>query len=150
MSKKIERVRICDALDLRSDDVIVALHESDNQPAWLKFPEQERFLSFGSVPHLLDCSPEQVDIIVCTYVVHMSRNLIRSLLKFQPRLLAFCPSSVDQERLFRLMMTGMYPFSEVWTVNTPFGKTLMTNAQGQEYDSEQVGYAGHDENRALA
>jgi hypothetical protein len=49
------------------------------------------------------------------------------------------PRNVEQEKSMRRMLSALYPWSELWTVSTSFGKLLVTkDAVGPTYDRSAV------------
>lgn len=56
-----------------------------------------------------------------------------------PRLLALVPDGVEQEKSMRRLVSSLHPWSEVWTVSTASGKTLVIkDALGDPYDRQNV------------
>ena len=43
-----------------------------------------------------------------------------------PRLVGFVPSDVSAEKMIRRTMVALFPFSELWTFPTSFGRLLVT------------------------
>lgn len=111
------------ALDVRSYEKVVVISKPD---AVYDYPESwERPSALGEA---------KVDghSVVIVDRIDLSWKSFATLARGCPRLFAFAVSGVEQEKRVRRMVTALFPWNEVWTVWTTFGKTLVTkDAQGE-------------------
>lgn len=71
--------------------------------------------------------------------VEIQRKTLAQLAEKYPRLIAFAVANVEHEKQVRRMVTALFPWNEVWTVYTSFGKLLVTkDAVGASYDRASV------------
>jgi hypothetical protein len=71
--------------------------------------------------------------------VELQRKTLTSIALGRPRLVAFAVASIDHEKQVRRMITALFPWNEVWTVFTSFGKLLVTkDIQGEPYDRDNL------------
>ncbi len=116
------------ALDIRSNErvFVVCDHGSRGYPdSWIQARSEEDLVDVGS------------DCVVLVDRIDPWPGLIADLGLHGPRLIALVPRNVDQEKAMRRMTSAMYPWSELWTVSTSFGKLLVTkDVTGRPYDRE--------------
>lgn len=118
------------ALDVRSYESIVVLASPDNQTA---YPESWVRPTRG------DLGPIDDQAVVVIDRVDVQRRTLSLIGEARPRLLALVPQGVEQEKSMRRLLTSVFPWAEVWTIFTSFGKLLVTkDAHGRAYDRDDV------------
>lgn len=124
------RPDIEEALDLRSNEHIVVLSAADNdfqyKPEWV-------------APQNTDELQESLnaDSIVVVDRVDVSDAIVELIASVKPRLVAFAvqPANIEHEKTVRRQLTALFPWHEVWTISTSFGKLLVSkDVQGKVYD----------------
>jgi hypothetical protein len=119
------------ALGLRSHERIAVVSDGDPgdyDDSWVYLGHGD----FGSYQ-----LPE--DSLVLVDRVEPTVGLISVIGCYGPRILAMAPRNVEQEKSMRRMLSALYPWSELWTVSTSFGKLLVTkDAVGPTYDRSAV------------
>lgn len=118
------------ALDVRSYEkvVIIAGHDStfDYPENWIK-PAKLSDLNIDS------------ESVVVIDRVEVQRKTLTQIAEGKPRLVAFAVANVEHEKQIRRMVTLLFPWNEVWTVFTSFGKLLITkDIAGAAYDRDHV------------
>ncbi len=118
------------ALDVRSYERIVVVGEDlDEYP--------ENWSRPRSIAELLSSVDEQSVVLVDRFDIKAKH--LGEVCALRPRLLALAPADVPQEKSMRRLLSVLYPWAEVWTVSTSFGKLLVTSeALGLPYDRENV------------
>ncbi len=118
------------ALDVRSYERVVVLAGQDSE---YQYPETWIRPSRTSD---LEVSAESVVVIDR---VEIQRKTLAQIAEGRPRLVAFAVASIDHEKQIRRMITALFPWNEVWTMFTSFGKLLVTkDATGEAYDRSLV------------
>ncbi|MBV9125623.1 MAG: hypothetical protein JO112_19920 [Planctomycetes bacterium] len=111
------------ALDVRSYERIVVIAKPDSEYA---YPEE------WSRPASLSEAIVDDHSVVIVDRVDVAWKSFAALAAGHPRLFAFAVNGVEQEKKVRRMITALFPWNEVWTVWTSFGKTLITkDARGE-------------------
>lgn len=117
-------------LDRRSYETVVVLASSDQTT---KYPDGWWRAERGDLSEIND------ERIVVVDRVDITRKTLIGIGSRRPRILAMAPQNVEQEKSMRRLLTSTYPWAEVWTLYTSFGKLLVTNgAQGDAYDRDAV------------
>ena len=106
------------ALDVRSYERIVVLSSPDSPH---EYPE-----SWVKPQKAGDLGQIDAETIVVVDRVEIQRPTLAAIGERGPRLIAFAPQGVDQEKSMRRMLTTLFPWAEVWTLFTAFGKVLVT------------------------
>lgn len=118
------------ALDVRSDESVVVLTSPDNPTTYPEGWVRPGRGDLSSVSSLSVVVVDRVDI---------QRRTLSTLGQLGPRLVAMAPQGVDQEKAMRRLISSAYPWAEVWTVSTSFGKLLVTkDVHGPAYEREDV------------
>ena len=118
------------ALDVRSYErvVVIAGPESEYQ-----YPE-----SWIRPSRITDLEVNEESVVVVDRV-EIQRKTLAQIAEGRPRLVAFAIQNVDHEKQVRRMITALFPWNEVWTMFTSFGKLLVTkDATGAAYDRSMV------------
>ncbi len=119
------------ALDVRSNESVVVLFDPDFES---QYPDE--WIRVRSRHDIDSITPESVVIVDR---LEVSRRVLASVAARAPRLIALVPHGVDQEKSMRRTLSGLYPWSEVWTISTAFGKALVTkDAVGPTYERDDV------------
>lgn len=118
------------ALDVRSDEkvIVIAGQESEYQypEKWLK------------PARISDLAVDEMSVVIIDRV-EVQRRTLAQIAEGRPRLVAFAVASVDHEKQVRRLVTSLFPWNEVWTVFTSFGKVLVSkDLRGTAYDRSQV------------
>lgn len=107
-----------EALDLRSDETLVVLREPPTS---------------GDLMNIHEGSVVVFDRIDAT------KRTLGAIGVLRPRLVALVPNGVEQEKAMRRQITASYPWAEVWTISSSFGKLLVTkDVQGRPYDRDLI------------
>lgn len=118
------------ALDVRSYEKIVVIAGQDSD---YDYPER------WSRPSRLSDLTVDGETVVIVDRVEIQRKTLAQIAEGRPRLIAFAILSIDHEKQVRRMVTALFPWNEVWTIFTSFGKLLVTkDAVGQTYDRDDV------------
>jgi len=121
------------ALDVRSNERVAVLSAPDSDRAH-EYPDS--WITIRSIEDIGEITHETVVVIDR---VDVSARVLEEIGAIGPRLLALAPRGVEQEKTMRRMVSGLYPWSEVWTLSTSFGKLLVTkDAVGPVYDRPNV------------
>lgn len=129
------------ALDVRSYERIVVITGPDST---FEYPENWVKPVKSADLHI------DAESIVVVDRVEIQRKTLQQIAEGRPRLLAFAVASIDHEKQVRRMVTSLFPWNEVWTVFTSFGKLLITkDVQGVAYDRDQM-VDVYDSGRATA
>lgn len=129
MSSNSNRPDIELALDVRSHErVLVIGGGSLEYPgSWIRMQSK----------HCHDLVTE--DSVVVIDRTDVSVRVLESIACRGPRLVALVPESIDQEKSMRRLLSAMYPWAEVWTLSSSFGKLLVSNGvNGRSYDRDLV------------
>jgi len=119
------------ALDVRSYERIVVLSDTGST---YPYPEHWNRPTKGS-----DIGRVDGETIVVVDRVEVYRKTLASIGSKGPRLVAFAPANVDQEKSMRRTLRSVYPWAEVWELHTSFGKLLVTSGvRGEAYDRDFV------------
>ena len=117
------------ALDIRSWERVVLFTEptSDYEypPGWQR------------PSGLYDAHIDGETVVIFDRIDFTKKTLVSVVAK-AARMIGICPIDVDHERFVRRVLTDLYPFTEVWTVSTAFGKVLMASPVGAPYDRDKV------------
>lgn len=118
------------ALDVRSYEKIVILTGQDSS---YQYPDE------WVRPAKLSDLEVNDECVVLVDRVELQRKTMSQIAEGRPRLVAFAVANVDHEKQVRRMITSLYPWNEVWTVFTSFGKLLITkDAKGKPYERDDV------------
>jgi hypothetical protein len=119
------------ALDVRSYERVVVL--SDPQSTFT-YPEHWHRPMRGT-----DIGRIDAETVVIVDRVEVYRKTVSQVGAGHPRLIAFAPANVEQEKSMRRTLRSVYPWAELWEIHTSFGKILVTkDARGPEYDRDSV------------
>lgn len=118
------------ALDLRSyENLVVIASPSSNQ----SYPENWVRPARGDLTMIDEFSVVVIDRI------EVQKKTLSTIGEMKPRILAMAPANVSQEKAMRTMISNVWPWAEVWTLSTDFGKLLVTNeAKGAAYDRDSL------------
>jgi hypothetical protein len=105
------------ALDVRSYEQVVVISKPD---VVYDYPERWSRPTGASEAHV------DSETVVIVDRVDVSWRTFATLAESGPRMFAFVVNGVEQEKRVRRMVTALYPWNEVWTVWTSYGKTLIT------------------------
>jgi hypothetical protein len=118
------------ALDIRSYEKIVVLTGQDSSH---QYPDE-----WIRPAKLSDLEVNEESVVVVDRV-ELQRKTIAQIAEGKPRLVAFAVANVDHEKQVRRMVTSLFPWNEVWTVFTSFGKLLITkDVKGLAYDRDEI------------
>lgn len=118
------------ALDVRSYEKIVVLTGQDSS---YQYPDE-----WVRPAKLSDLEVNEESVVIIDRV-ELQRKTIAQIAEGKPRLVAFAVASVDHEKQIRRMITSLFPWNEVWTVFTSFGKMLITkDISGIAYDRDEI------------
>ena len=121
------------ALDVRSYETVVVIAGQESE---YPYPEE------WSKPDSLRSIETSKDVLQPVFVVdrvEIQRKTLAQMAEMNPRLVAFAVANVEHEKQVRRMVTSLFPWNEVWTVSTSFGKLLVTkDATGKAYDRNDV------------
>lgn len=85
------------------------------------------------------CASVNSESVVVIDRLDVKRQTLADICSRRPRLLALVPYDVEQEKSMRRMLSAHYPWAEVWTISTEFGKVLLTkDAVGEPYERDHV------------
>lgn len=118
------------ALDVRSHEQVVVLV---NPEAPQGYPD-----SWVEVQSREGLSAVVSDSVVVIDRIDVLPRTLAAIGEKHPRLIALAPRGVEQEKSMRRMLAAVYPWSEVWTLSSSFGKLLVTNAGGEAYDRDLI------------
>jgi hypothetical protein len=122
-TKMSSRPELALALDVRSYERVVVISKPESL---YDYPEGWHRPTAVSEAKVDDESVVIVDR------VDVSWKSFATLAAGRPRLFAFAINGVEHEKRVRRMITALYPWNEVWTIWTDFGKTLITkDARGE-------------------
>lgn len=134
------------ALDVRSYEKIVVIASQDSEfeypETWIK-PSKLSDLDDQQIggSETLQPSPDYplAMSVVIVDRVEVQRKTLSKIAAGGPRLIAFAVANVEHEKQARRMVTSLFPWNEVWTLYTSFGKLLVTkDAVGKPYDRNDV------------
>ncbi len=118
------------ALDVRSYEKIVVIAGPDST---YQYPE-----TWVRPRSAADIQVDGESVIVVDRV-ELQRRTLAQIAAAGPRLVAFAVASVDHEKQIRRMVTALFPWNEVWTLFTSFGKMLVTkDVKGKAYERDDV------------
>ena len=118
-------------LDVRSSESVVVLTDPNNQR---EYPDD--WIQVQSRDGLVEVVSDSVVLIDRIDVFPHTLALLGSK---RPRLIAMVPCNVEHEKTMRRMLSSVYPWAEVWTLSSSFGKLLVTkDAVGIAYDRDIV------------
>ena len=121
--------KIEEAVCLHSYEQIVVL---TSQESTFKYPEE-----WVRPAEAIDLELINAETVVVVDRVEISKDTLLLVASKSPRLVAMSPATVDQEKLMRRMITSLFPWAEVWTIDSSFGKLLVTNGiTGEAYDHD--------------
>jgi hypothetical protein len=134
------------ALDVRSYEKVIVLADPESTfqypEEWVrpaKLSELDDQSLGGSELFKIDPKYPLAMTVVVVDRVEIQRKTLAQLAEKYPRLIAFAVANVEHEKQVRRMVTALFPWNEVWTVYTSFGKLLVTkDAVGVEYDRNTV------------
>ena len=119
------------ALNVRSYERVVVL---SNPESTYDYPEE--WVRPLNVAGIGATDPETVVVVDR---VELSAQTLLRIAEGRPRLVAFAPRDVEQEKSMRRLVTALFPWSEVWVLSTLFGKLLVTkDIGGKAYDRDAV------------
>lgn len=115
------------ALDIRSyENVVVLCGEARNDypEGWIQPNDGDEL---GSILN--------ADSVVVIDKVGLQARTLTQIAASSPRLVAFAIADVEHEKQVRRMVTSLFPWNEMWTIFTSFGKLLVTkDVKGKPYD----------------
>jgi hypothetical protein len=118
------------ALDVRSYEKVVVITGQDST---YQYPD-----GWIRPTKLADLEVTEETVVVIDRV-ELQRKAIAQIAEGKPRLVAFAVASIDHEKQVRRMITSLYPWNEVWTIFTSFGKLLITkDVKGVAYDRDEI------------
>lgn len=134
------------ALDVRSYERVIVIAGQDSTyqypEHWVKpskLSELDGMTLGGNEMYYIDPQYPLAMTVVVVDRVEITRRTLAQLASKHPRLIAFAVANVDHEKQVRRMITSLFPWNEVWTVYTSFGKLLVTkDAVGASYDRDSV------------
>lgn len=134
------------ALDVRSYEKIVVIsgQESPYQHPdhWIKpakLSDLQDTVIGGNDTYKVDPRYPLAMAIVVIDRVEVQRKTLLQIAAGYPRMVAFAVANLDHEKQVRRMLTSLFPWSEVWTLYTSFGKLLVTkDAIGTGYDRSKL------------
>lgn len=134
------------ALDVRSYEKIIVIAAQDSTfqypEHWVKpgrLSELDDMVLGGNDTYKIDPNFPLAMSVVVIDRVEVQRKTLSQLAERYPRLMAFAVANVDHEKQVRRMVTSLFPWNEVWTVFTSFGKLLVTkDAVGVAYDRSKL------------
>jgi hypothetical protein len=115
-----QRPSIETSFDLRSDESLVVITSNTDRQypsKWSVFGIDDFLLALSTIDHCSSVLIDRTDIRESELIDIAARS---------PRLVGIVPIDVDHERSIRRMVTNTYPFSELWTIPTAFGKVLLS------------------------
>jgi hypothetical protein len=115
------------ALDVRSYERVVVLSRVENN-----YPErwEKTFSSRAEIDN---------DTVIIIDRTDISQDDLGIIASAKPRMVAFVPFSVEQEKSMRRMISTLYPWAQVWMQFTTFGKILYTSEiYGLPYNREEL------------
>lgn len=122
-------IELC--LNVRSYEKVVLLAEDGGHT----YPE--RWQRPGSETELHDAI--NADSVVLIDRIDVARKSLVTVASKGPRLVAFAPSNVEQEKIMRKTIRTMFPWAEVWEIQSSLGKLLVSNGiNGKPYDRDNV------------
>lgn len=121
------------ALDVRSYERVVVLSNPESE---YDYPESWIRPTRGGDE--LTKSLDELCIVIVDRI-EVSRRTLAQIGAKGPRILAFAPQGVEQEKSLRRTLKSVYPWAEVWETSTSFGKVLYTkDAVGKAYDRDTM------------
>jgi hypothetical protein len=127
----INRPDIALALDVRSYETIAVVPAPDTTQ---EYPDSWHRIESRPALDLVN----ELSVVIVDRL-DIQRKALAQIAQRRPRLLALFPRNVEQEKSMRRMISIMFPWSEVWTLSTSFGKALVTpDAKGIPYDRLDV------------
>lgn len=134
------------ALDVRSYEKVVVIAGQDSTfqypEHWVKpskLSDLDEMSIGGNDTYKVNPDFPLAMSVVVVDRVEIQRKTLAHLAENGPRLIAFAIANVDHEKQVRRMVTALYPWNEVWTVYTSFGKLLVTkDLVGKAYDRSRV------------
>jgi hypothetical protein len=130
------------ALDVRSYEKVVVIAAQDSTfqypEHWVKparLSDLDGLVIGGNEMYKVNPDYPLAMSVVVVDRVEIQRKTLSQLAERYPRMIAFAISSVDHEKQVRRMVTALFPWNEIWTVYSSFGKLLVTkDAVGKAYD----------------
>lgn len=129
----MSRPDIHEALDVRSYERVVVATATRNQDVNI-YPEGWELIDG---PQDIEHSVDEHTVVVIDKVGLANRTFVE-FFRMKPRLLAVVVRDIPYEKSIRRTLSSLYPFAEVWTFSTDFGKLLVTSAKGDPYDRDDV------------
>lgn len=134
------------ALDVRSYEKVIVITGQDSTyqypEHWVKpsrLSDLDEMTLGGNEMYKVDPQYPLAMSVVVVDRVEIQRKTLAQLASKYPRLIAFAVANVDHEKQVRRMVTSLFPWNEVWTVYTSFGKLLVTkDAVGTAYDRDRL------------
>jgi hypothetical protein len=117
------------ALDIRSDEKVVLFTDPSST---YEYPES------WAVPRSLNDAAIDPMTVVIFDRTDVAKKQIIACGVHGARMVAICPIDVEHEKYVRRMLASMYPWTEVFTTSTLFGKVLMLSPRGQPYDRDSI------------
>lgn len=117
------------ALDIRSDESVVLYTDPSST---YEYPER-----WQKPRSLHDTTIDPFTVVIFDRCDVTKKQLAHAALS-EARMVAICPIDVDHEKYVRRMLAAMYPWTEVFTTSTAFGKVLMLSPKGQPYDRDRI------------
>lgn len=117
------------ALDVRTDERVVLFTDPSST---YEYPE-----NWVHARTLHDANIDPYTIVVFDRMDVSKKQIIAAAVS-EARMVAICPIDVDHEKYIRRMLASLYPWTEVFTTSTSFGKVLMCTPKGQPYDRDRI------------
>lgn len=117
------------ALDIRSDERVVLFTDPSST---YEYPE-----TWMTPRSLHDANIDPMSVVVFDRT-EVTKKQVTSCALGAARMVAICPIDVDHEKYVRRMLASLYPWTEVFTTSTAFGKVLMCSPRGQPYDRDRI------------
>lgn len=134
------------ALDVRSYEKVVVIAAQDSTfqypENWVKpvrLSDLDEMTIGGNETFKVDPNYPLAMSVVVVDRVEIQRKTLSQLAERYPRLLAFAIANVDHEKQVRRMVTSLFPWHEIWTIYSSFGKLLVTkDLVGNAYDRSKL------------
>ena len=132
------RPDIIESLDIRSNEQAIVVSNPDSV---FEYPED-----WVTPPDLTSLEDALIlhhgHAVIIVDRVEISTKVLELVALYRPRLMAFAiqpGANQDHEKSVRRMVTTMFPWNELWTVSSTFGKMLVTkDVQGTAYDRDKL------------
>jgi hypothetical protein len=134
------------ALNVRSYEKVIVIADHGSMyrypEHWVKLSklsDLDEMSLGGNEMYRIDPQYPLAMTVVVVDRIEIKRRTLTQLASRYPRLIAFAVANVDHEKQVRRMITSLFPWSEVWTFYTSFGKLLVTkDVVGTVYDRDRI------------